>query len=195
MIKKILMTVIGFAFLLSTAVANEWKLDVSHSNIGFEVKHLVIAKVKGNFKEFEGSLTFDQSALEKGQVSVNVNTASIDTDDADRDNHLRAPDFFDAEKFPKMTFTSKKIVKKDENNFTLVGDLTIRDQTKEVSFDCVLNGVITDPWGNTKSGFSASTTINRQDFGVKWSKNLDSGGLVVGDDVKIVLELEFKQEK
>ena len=195
MIKNILVSVIGLSLLSTMSFAAQWTLDAVHSNIGFEVKHLVISTTKGNFKEFSGELKFDEADLEKSQVTITVKTASIDTDNADRDKHLKSPDFLNTEAHPEMKFTSKKIVKKDGNYFSLIGDLTILETTKEVTFDCELNGVVTDPWGNTKSGFAASTTINRQDFGVKWSKNLDSGGLVVGNDVKILLDFEFTQAK
>jgi len=172
-----------------------WELDKSHSSVGFSVSHLVIANVKGSFGEFSGTFDFDAEKLESGMVEMTVQVASVDTDDAKRDDHLRSADFFDSETFPTMMFKSKKVHDVSGKNFKITGDLTIRDISKEVTFDCVFNGVVDDPWGNTKAGFSAETKINRQDFNVKWNKSLDAGGVVVGDEVKITLELELAMVK
>ena len=174
----------------SLARAEKWELDISHSSVGFSVRHMVVTKTHGKFNEFTGYIDFDGKNVEKGSVEITVQIASIDTDNKKRDDHLRSPDFFDAEKFSTMTFKSKKVIKGSGREFKLVGDLTIKGVTKEVTFDCEFNGVINDPMGNTRAGFSAVTKINRRDFNVKWSKSLDAGGLVVGDEVKINLEIE-----
>lgn len=176
--------------LASLARAEKWEIDVAHSSVGFSVRHMVVTKTHGKFNEFTGYIDFDGENIEKGSVEITAQIASIDTDNKKRDDHLRSPEFFDAEKFPTMTFKSKKVIKGSGSEFKLEGDLTIKDVTKEVTFDCEFNGVINDPMGNTRAGFSAVVKINRQDFNVKWSKSLDAGGLVVGDEVKISLEIE-----
>ncbi len=176
--------------LASLARAEKWEIDVAHSSVGFSVRHMVVTKTHGKFNEFTGYIDFDGENVEKGSVEITAQIASIDTDNKKRDDHLRSPEFFDAEKFPTMTFKSKKVIKGSGSEFKLEGDLTIKDVTKEVTFDCEFNGVINDPMGNTRAGFSAVVKINRQDFNVKWSKSLDAGGLVVGDEVKINLEIE-----
>lgn len=195
MLKRLLAVVVATALLAVSAGAAEWEIDKAHSSIGFSVSHLVIAKVKGNFGDYSGSFSFEPDKLATGTVEMTVQIASVDTDDAKRDEHLRSPDFFDAENFPEMTFKSKSVHDVDGNRFKLTGDLTIRGTTKEVTFDCEFRGVVTDPWGNTKAGFGATAKIDRQDFGVKWNKSLDAGGVVVGNEVTISLELELGQVK
>ena len=195
MIKRTLTTVLAIAFIAGTSQGADWKVDATHSSIGFTVSHMVISKVPGNFKAFSGIIVAPVKEngdldLSQAKVTVTVDPASVDTDNADRDKHLRSEDFFAVEEYPEWTFVSKEIVPGDGNEFKMVGDLTIKGVTKEVTFDALLNGVVKDPWGNTKAGFSATTTIDRQDFGVEWSKSLDTGGLVVGDDVKIMIELQ-----
>lgn len=193
MVRRLCLLLAAVLVTVSTAGAAEWKIDKAHSSVGFEVKHLVISKVRGDFQEFDAQLQFDDSALQNGEIHFTVQTASIDTDNEDRDKHLRTGDFLDAENFPTIDFKSSKVLVGKNGEFKLVGNLTLRGVTKEVTFDCHFNGVITDPWGNTKSGFSAETRINRQDFKVAWSKTLDSGGLVVSDEVKIMIEAEFSK--
>ena len=189
---RILTMVLGLFLLLSSVVSGaSWEIDKSHSSVGFSVSHLVISNVKGSFGDFAATIAFDADKLEAGKVEMTVQVASIDTDDAKRDDHLRSADFFDVENFPVMKFKSSRVHDIAGKEFKLTGDLTIRDVTKEVTFDCAFNGVIDDPWGNTKAGFSAFVVINRQDFNVKWNKALDAGGVVVGDEVKISLELEL----
>ena len=192
--KRLMMIIISLAALVSFAGATEWKVDKSHSSVNFEVRHLVITKTHGNFVEFDGSLQFDDSAFEESAVTFSVKTASVSTDDEKRDQHLKSPDFLDAEKYPDMTFKSVNIIKGRGTEFEMVGDLTIKGVTKRVTFECEYFGTAKDPWGNAKSGFSARTRINRHDFGVSWSKTLDSGGVVVGDEVTITLDLEFGAE-
>ena len=179
--------------LILSGVANGagWEIDKAHSSVGFSVRHLVISNVKGSFGDFNATTDFDADNLKAGSVEMTVQVTSVDTDDAKRDGHLRSADFFDAENFPVMTFKSRKVHDVAVKNFKITGDLTIRDVTKEVTFDGVFNGVMNDPMGNTKAGFSAATKVNRQDFNVKWNKSLDAGGVVVGDEVTINLELEL----
>lgn len=187
--KKASIVVPAVLSMALSASAQVWNIDKVHSNVGFTVQHLVISKVKGNFKDFQGTINFDGKNWENASAEMTVMVNSVSTDDDKRDAHLKSPDFFDAEKYPEMTFKSKKVVKSDGNKFKLIGDLTIRGVTKEVPFDCEFNGV-TDFMGTTKAGFSANTKINRKDFGVNWNKTLDTGGVVVSDEVEINLEVE-----
>lgn len=195
MFRRTLVLSILILAMASVATAADWQVDKAHSSVGFTVRHLVIAKVSGQFNDFSGKFVFDTDNLAAGMAEMTVAVNSVNTNDTKRDDHLRSPDFFDVAGFPNMTFKSKSVHDVDGENFKITGDLTIRDVTKEVTFDCTFNGVMVDPWGNTKSGFSATTRVNRQDFNVKWNKSLDAGGVVVGDEVTINLELELTKEK
>ena len=189
---KYLFSFVALLLMLTvSAGAAEWNIDAAHSSVGFSVRHLVVSKTTGNFKDFSGTVNFDAKKMAEGSAEWTIKVASIDTDDAKRDDHLRSADFFDAEKFPTMTFKSKKVVPGKENNFKLIGDLTIKGVTKEVTFDVEFNGVVNDPWGGTRAGFSAVSKIDRQEFGMTWNKALDAGGVVVGNEVKIMIEVEL----
>lgn len=192
MIKRVFAGLIALMLMTATVPAAQWNIDRTHSTIGFEVSHMVISTTTGKFKDFSGTAQFDPENLAEGSVEFTVQVASVDTENEKRDGHLRSPDFFEAEKFPTMTFKSKKVISGAENKFKLVGDLTIKDVTKEVTLDCKFKGTVKF-MKTTKAGFSASTTINRQDFGLSYNQVLDAGGLAVGNDVDIVLELEFNQ--
>lgn len=172
--------------------AAQWNIDKAHSSVSFTVKHLVISKVRGSFGDFSGVINFDGKDLAGSSVEMKVVVGSIDTDNKNRDDHLRGADFFNVEKYPEMTFKSTKVIKGEGDSFKLVGNLTIKDVTKEVTFDCEYNGSA-EFMGTQKAGFSAKTTIDRQDFGITWSKALDSGGLVVDNDVVINIEIEANQ--
>jgi polyisoprenoid-binding protein YceI len=174
-----------------STTAPAWRIDKAHSRIGFDVTHLVISTVEGRFLDYDAELDFYPDNLEKSSAKVTIQTASITTDNERRDNHLKSPDFFDVEEYPTLTFVSKKVTKTGDKTFTLTGDLTIRGVTKEVTLDGSMKGPITGPWGGEHVGFSLEGTINRQDFGVSWSKSLDSGGLVAGDEVTLEIELEL----
>lgn len=193
---KTLKSIIVLLLLTATFVHGQsnWEIDKSHSKIGFSVSHLVISEVDGNFSEFDGSLVSTGADFENAKIEFSANTASINTDNEKRDNHLKADDFFGAEKFPKLTFVSKSFKKVDGKNYKLVGDLTIKDVTKEVELGVVLNGTIKDPWGNTKAGFTLKGEINRFDYNLKWSKALEAGGLVVGENVEIIGKLELAKK-
>ena len=169
--------------------AADWKFDRAHSSVGFTATHLVVTKVYGQFTDYDGTVSFDEDHIENGNVDVTVQMASINTGNERRDNDLKSPGFFDIEKFPIMTFKSTKIAKGEGNSFTMTGDLTIKGITKPVVFNCVSNGFLNDGRGNRHAGFSAKTTINRQDFGVNWDNKLQDGSLVVGNDVDIDLEI------
>ena len=179
---------------ISASGADKFALDQAHSSIGFSVRHLVISKTKGSFHEAVATVMYDEKDITKSSVDVTIKIASIDTDNEDRDNHLKSPDFFDVEKFPEMTFKSKSI-KKSKDGFVAVGDFTIRDITKEIELPFQIVGIVEDPWGNTKMGVEAGITIDRRDYGLTWSKAIETGALVVGNDVEIVLSLEFGKEK
>jgi len=176
------------------ASAAEYAIDTSHSAIQFKVRHMGISSVTGHFSVFDGTLAFDSEEMKAGSVDVRIDTASIDTDDEKRDEHLRAADFFDVAEYPEMRFESTGVeVRGDE--LAVSGNLTIRGVTRPVVLEAEFNGRIVDPWGNTRVGFEASTTINRTDFGLTWNKLLETGGLVVGEDVKITLTIEAIEQK
>ncbi|RYZ05342.1 MAG: polyisoprenoid-binding protein [Myxococcales bacterium] len=167
----------------------EWKLDTSHTTVGFSVPHLVVSSVDGRFKEATAKINLDDADLTKSQVSVEINAGSIDTGDQKRDDHLKSPDFFDAKKFPKLTFKSTKITKAGAG-YKLTGDLTIRDVTKSVTLDATLSAPVKTPWGNQARAAKVTGKIKRGDFGLKWNKALETGGVVVGDDVTIDVKSE-----
>lgn len=169
-----------------------YKIDVAHSKVGFEVPHLVVATVEGKFSEFEGTFVIEPK-FEKSTVDVAIKAASINTDNKDRDEHLRNPDFFDAKKHEKLMFKSKKITGTPEN-MKVAGDLTIRGVTKSVILDAKYTGSVKDPWGNERVAFRASTKINRKDYGLAWSKAVEIGP-VVGDEVTLDLRVEAIKEK
>src|SRR5690606_32930948 len=154
------------------------------------VRHMMLAKVKGTFGRFHGSITLEGDSLVPVAAEVSIETASIDTGVQDRDNHLRSADFFDAEKFPTMRFVSKRAENVTNEGFRLIGDLTIRDVTKEVALEVEPVGKQKDPWGNERVGYSAKTRIDRKDFGLTWNQALETGGLIVSDRVDISLEVE-----
>lgn len=195
MFKKMFPVILSVVFAAMAVQAQTWSIDKPHSSLGLSVRHMVISKTTGKFSDFDGVLNFDGKNLAAGSVTVTAQMASVDTDDKKRDEHLRSADFFDVEKFPTMTFESKRVVPGEGNDFKLIGDLTIKGVTKEVTFDGEFNGVMEDPWGNTRAGFSAETTIDRQEFDITWNNTLDAGGLVVGDDVDIQVEMEFIQQQ
>lgn len=174
---------------IAHADAVEWKFDPSHTNVGFSVPHLVISSVEGRFREASAKVTLDDADLSKSQVSVEINAASIDTGDAKRDEHLKSPEFFDVKKFPKVTFKSTKITKAGAG-YKLTGDLTIRDKTKAVTLDATLSAPVKTPWGNQARAAKVSGKIKRADFGLTWNKALETGGVVVGDDVTINVSAE-----
>lgn len=167
----------------------EWKLDTSHTTVGFSVPHLVVSSVDGRFKEATATIKLDDADLTKSTVSVDINAGSIDTGDQKRDDHLKSPDFFDTKKFPKLTFKSTKIAKAGAG-YKLTGDLTIRDVTKSVTLDATLSAPVKTPWGNQARAAKVTGKIKRGDFGLKWNKALETGGVVVGDDVTIDVKAE-----
>ena len=166
-----------------------WAIDPSHTRVGFSAKHAMIAKVRGQFSEFSGSLTLDGSAPETSKAAVTIAAASISTGSDDRDAHLRSDDFLAVDEFPEITFTSTGVRHSGGDDFVLVGDLTIRGTTLPVDLAVELEGLATDPFGNERIGFSGSTTINRKDFGLTWNAALEAGGVLVSDKVTISLDV------
>jgi len=182
--------------LPALASATTWNIDPDHSNIGFKVRHLMISNVKGSFDKNSGVVDINDKDITKSKVQVSIDTASVNTNVTKRDEHLRSADFFDVAKFPTMTFVSKKVAKAGKDKLKVTGDLTIHGITKEV----VLNvegpsKESKDPWGNIRSGATASTRINRTDFGLVWNKALETGGVVVGEEIAINLEIEMIKAK
>ncbi|GIO25961.1 YceI family protein [Ornithinibacillus bavariensis] len=171
-----------------------WTVDKSHSSLEFTVKHMMISKVRGVFNDFEAVVEADPNDLTDAKIEFSVNINSIDTRNEDRDNHLRSNDFFDMENHPKMTFVATEIKKKSGNNYDVTGDLTLRGVTKPVTFDVTMEGVNKDPWGNEVAGFSGTSKLNRKDFGLVWNAALETGGVLVGEDVKINIELEAHKQ-
>ncbi len=190
------MFLIGVLLMALTVVAHAdtWNVDPNHSSMGFTVKHMVITKVNGEFKDYTGKIEFDGKDVGGGKAEFVIQAKSITTGNDKRDGHLRSPDFFAVDSFPTLTFKSKKVEKADSTHFKLIGDLTMRGVTKEVTFDCTFNGVV-DAFGDTRASFSANTTVNRQDYGINWSKTLDNGGLIASNDVVIHLEIEAVKAK
>jgi polyisoprenoid-binding protein YceI len=167
-----------------------WNIDTTHSTVGFTVRHLVITKVHGQFGTWSGQLLIDDEDLSRSSVKVEIDLASVDTKEAKRDAHLRSADFFDVDHHPKMTFASKRVVVEDGEIAQVIGDLTIRGTTHEVTLKVEESGRAKDPWGGERVAFSARTRINRADYGLTWNMALEAGGFVVGDKVDIQLDLE-----
>jgi polyisoprenoid-binding protein YceI len=189
--KKLLLSlVLLLGISLTTRAQQSWDMDKVHSAVKFGVTHLVISTVEGNFKDFEGKLsTKPDGSIDK--LEAHIKTTSVNTENDQRDKHLRSDDFFAADKFPDMVFISKSIKKTGNENYSISGDLTIRGVTKTVVLDAKYNGTIKDPWGNSRMGWTASTKINRFDFGLAWSQAIETGGLVVGKEVTITINAEF----
>ena len=168
-----------------------WQIDSAHSNIQFTARHMMISKVRGNFESFSGTIDFDEENPANSAVSVEIDAASINTREEQRDGHLKSPDFLNVGEFPTLTFKSTRVKPSGANEGKLIGDLTIRDITKEVVLDVEYAGQAKSPYGMTSAGFSGSTTINRNDWGLTWNVALETGGILVGDKIKIDIELEI----
>jgi polyisoprenoid-binding protein YceI len=171
-----------------------WEIDPAHSSANFSIRHMMIAKVHGGFTKLAGKLRLDRNDLANSEIEATIDAASIDTREAKRDEHLRSADFFDVEKYPSITFQSKSFAEGDAA-LEVVGDLTIHGVTKEVTLEIEgLDSEMKDPWGNTKIGASATTKIKRKDFGLNWNAALEAGGVLVGDDVTISLDIQFTKK-
>jgi polyisoprenoid-binding protein YceI len=168
-----------------------WAIDAMHAEVGFAVKHLMISTVRGRFGAVAGTVLLNEANPAKSVVDVTIDVASIDTRQEMRDNHLRSPDFFDVANYPTMRFVSKRVEGDVRKRFRVVGDLTIRDVTREVAVEATNEGSTKDPWGNDRVGISASAKLNRSDFNLTWNQTLETGGVVVGDEVKLSIDVEL----
>ena len=168
-----------------------WQIDSSHSHITFTARHMMISKVRGSFESFSGSVNFDEANPTNTTVNIEVDLATVNTRDEQRDGHLKSPDFFDVEKYPTMKFVSTRVEQINENNGRLYGQLTIKDVTKEIVLDVEYAGTAKSPWGTESAGFSASGNLNRKDWGLNWNQALETGGVLVGDKINIEIELEL----
>ncbi|GLI37166.1 YceI family protein [Geobacter hydrogenophilus] len=174
------------------AFASTWTIDPDHSNVGFKVRHLMVSNVKGSFDKHSGTVELDDKDITKSKVNVTIDTSSINTNVQKRDEHLRSADFFDVAKYPTMTFVSKKVAKAGKDKLKITGDLTLHGVTKQIVLD--VEGPTKeskDPWGNIRKGATATTKINRKDFGLVWNAALETGGVAVGDEITITLEIEM----
>ena len=179
---------------LAQAEPARWNVDPEHSTIEFRVVHMLVSKTTGHFTEYQGFIDMDAEAETVKAIEAAIKTASVNTNHAKRDAHLRNADFFDVEKYPTMTYRMKQY-QKTADGYQAVGELTLHGVTKDITLTGNFNGVAKDPWGNLRAGFNAEGKLNRKDFGMVWSKTLDGGGLVVGDEVLIKLDIECIKAK
>jgi polyisoprenoid-binding protein YceI len=193
--KKLIVFLVLCVAYLTQFAQTKWTVDNVHSSVKFTVTHLVISEVEGNFKVFSGTIVSKNTDFIDAAVDFSVDVKSINTDNEMRDNHLKSPDFFNAEKFPQMTFKSTSFKKVSGNKYDLTGDLTMHGITKQVKFDVTYGGSVKDPYGNVKAGFKALGTINRFDYDLKWNALTEAGGAVVSQEVAIGLRLEFSEVK
>lgn len=194
--KKMQMLAAALMLMVSYSFGQtEWKVDQSHSNINFNVTHLVISSVSGYFKNFDINVKSKDDSFKDAYIEFTADVKSINTGNDKRDEHLKSDDFFNADKFPKITFKSKSFKKVSGNKYKLTGDFTMRDVTKQVTLDVVFNGVVKDPWGNTKAGFKITGAVNRFDYNLKWNTMMEAGGAVVGKTVDITCNVELTKSK
>ncbi len=171
-----------------------WSFDNSHSKVGFTVDHLVISEVDGHFRSYEGTISSTKdNDFSNAQINFTIKANSINTENEDRDKHLRSADFFDVEKYPNITFVSKSMTKQQGNKYKVTGDFTMKGVTKSITFDAVMSGPVKDPWGNTKIAFKLKGELNRFDYGLQWSKATEAGGLVVGKEVRFDIDVQLKK--
>jgi polyisoprenoid-binding protein YceI len=170
-----------------------WQLDPAHTHVAFAVKHLMIATVRGRFSDVAGTVSVPGEDFSRARIEATIGVASIDTREPQRDAHLKSPDFFDAEKHPTMTFRCRRVehAPQDGDRYRLIGDLTLRGVTKEIVLEATLEGLAKDPYGNERAGFTATGTISRKEFGLAWNQLLETGGVVVGDEVKMAIDAEI----
>jgi polyisoprenoid-binding protein YceI len=192
-LRKILLATMVLAPAIAAA-ADTYTVDRTHSEVTFRVKHLV-AWTPGTFRDYAVHLELEPADMQKSTVEFTIQTASIDTSNEDRDKHLRGDDFFAVDRFPTIAFKSESIKKTGENTYDVTGTLTMRDVSKKMTLPVEFNGFSKDPWGNEKAGFGAQFTLNRKDFGLVWNKTLDAGGLLLGDEVRVVMNLEMNKKK
>jgi polyisoprenoid-binding protein YceI len=179
---------------IKKSVKTKWVLDPTHSALAFKVRHMMITNVKGEFRKFDASIFADGTDFSKSSIDVTIDAGSIFTNDETRDGHLKSPDFFDVAKHGALTFQSKSFRKVDDDEYKLKGILTIKGVSNEVTLDVEFGGINKDPWGNEKAGFSIEGKINRKDFGLNWNTALETGGVLVGEEVKISAEVQFVKQ-
>lgn len=192
--KKLVVSLLSLAPALALAAPANWNLDASHSQVGFAVRHLVISNVRGEFKKYEGKVVLDEADVTKSSVEAVIDVNSLDTRVADRDGHLKSPDFFDVAKYPSITFKSTKVAKAGKDGLTVTGALTLHGVTKPVVLDVTTTPEVKGLYGETRRGFSATTKINRKDYGLTWNKLVEAGP-AVGDEVTIALDLEVVKDQ
>ena len=178
---------------MTTTANTTWKIDPAHSAAEFKVKHMMISNVKGSFSGMTGTLAYDPASVAAATVEAEIPVSTLSTGDAQRDAHLKSPDFLNAEAYPVLTVKSKRVEQHSPTHGRLIGDLTIRDVTHEVALDVVYSGVVKGPWGGSSAGFSGKTTINRKDWGLNWNVALEAGGWLVSEQVTVEIELELAQ--
>lgn len=191
--KKIMLLLGAIIIANTTTQAQEttWGIDKVHSKIQFDVAHMVISEVSGQFHDYEGVIKTNKEDFSDASIEVTINVSSIDTDNENRDKHLLSPDFFDAEKYPQIIFKSTKIEKVGENKYKLFGNLTMHGVTKEIALDASYGGTVKDPYGNIKAGLKVTGVINRTDFGLKYNSVMDTGGMMIGEEVTITCKVEL----
>ncbi|HSD13755.1 MAG TPA: YceI family protein [Flavobacterium sp.] len=172
----------------------KWTIDQTHSEIGFKVKHMMFTNVSGKFLNYDANIITEGDDFTNSTIEFSADIDSVDTRNADRDNHLKSADFFDAENHPKMTFKASSFTKANDDNYEIAGDLTLRGVTKFVKLPAEFSGLMTDPWGNTKAGFIINGKINRKDWGLNWNSAMEAGGVLVGEEVKLEIELQFVKQ-
>lgn len=193
--KRLFTLLLASAFLSLAANAAHFEIDPTHSNVGFTIRHIV-SKVSGDFSDYEGTFQFDEKKPNASSVNFTVKSASISTKNQKRDDHLKSPEFFNIEKFPTITFKSTKVNKTaGKNKFKVVGEMTLLGVTKPTTWDVEYLGSAMDPWGNMRAGFTAATKVNRKDFGMTWNKALDKGGVMLGEEVALNLNIEAIEQK
>ena len=169
----------------------QWTLDPSHSEVGFSVRHMMISTVRGNFQNFSGTAEFDPESIETGSIQVEIDVSSIDTRDENRDGHLKSADFFDVESYPTITFRSTSVEARGNGAYNVHGELTIKGESRPVTLDASFTEVVPDPFGGTRIGVSASTQIDRKEFGLEWNQALETGGVLVGENVGITIDAQL----
>lgn len=181
--------------VITNAQTTNWNIDASHSNVRFSVSHMVISEVEGNFTKFEGTVATSKEDFSDAVVSFTIDVSSVNTNDADRDDHLKGEDFFNVDKNPSIIFKSTSMEKVGENKFKVTGDFTMNGVTKEITLNAKYGGTINDPWGNTRAGFKISGTIDRTLWGLKYNSKMDTGGLMIGEEIEIVCKIELVKVK
>jgi len=179
----------------TTSLQKHWNIDVAHTNINFAVSHMVISEVTGTFKEFEGTVLSSTEDFSDAVIDITIETKSINTENGDRDNHLRSADFFDAENNPKLTFKSTQVESKGKNLLMITGDLTMRGITKQVVLETIFKGQAINPWGQIVAAFKATSTIKRKEWGLSWNAALEAGGFLVGEEIGLTLNIELNPKK